>query len=494
MFCFEQSKLNKLFGGFLCKDVNDEKQKQNEPENHELMEITEMRNGAPVDKPLKKNKNGLFRKIKKLLKTAFKFLICTKIGKFLTIGLYGVYLGLSIWSAINIREGINLADLVSEDSYYSSYINDNSKLTDLTPIVMFVVKEPINYDSAAIRMKLQNLVSDAYKIDGISKSFKLNWIDNFGNEKIKYKKSLKKLFKVLKPFPPFLNDLIIHKIETSYDSKTNLSSIKKTVFNYNDYEKFDLDDESEPSSDPNHQVEYQISASRFYLQYDKLHFSSQDAKPMHLLRKLCSESELPIIPYSITFKFYEQFEQTLPNVLQAFLISIEAMYLIALIFIPDLISVFCIIFSMGSIMIGLIGLMNAWNLTLSSVTMIELIMSVGFCVDFTAHIAHAFIAGVGKGSRSRRAYKSLLRVGFPIFNSALSTIIGISLLAFSKSYMFISFFKTMSILMVLGLLNSLLFLPVLLSIVGPNWPRHKMPKSQDENEKTILIRIIIDFF
>lgn len=194
---------------------------------------------------------------------------------------------------------------------------------------------------------------------------------------------------------------------------------------------------------------------------------------MHLLRKLCAESGLPIVPYSITFKFYEQFEQTLPNVLQAFLIAFEAMYLIALVFIPDLVTVVCIVASMASILAGLLGLMHLWSLTLSSVTMIELIMSVGFCVDFSAHICHAFIAKSGVGTRSRRAYKACMSVGIPIFNSALSTVIGLSLLAFCRSYIFVSFFKTMTILMLLGVLNSLIFLPVLLSLVGPHWPRHR---------------------
>ena len=144
---------------------------------------------------------------------------------------------------------------------------------------------------------------------------------------------------------------------------------------------------------------------------------------------------------------------------------------------------------MSSILVGLIGFMNLWSLTLSSITMIELIMSVGFCVDFSAHICHAFIAKSGFGNRSRRAYKACLIVGIPIFNSALSTIIGLSLLAFCHSYIFISFFKTMTILMVLGVLNSLIFLPILLSLIGPQWPRHKhkdVPKIEQTPKQDLI--------
>lgn len=415
-----------------------------------------------TSKTLKKNKLvGLFRRL-------FRFMICTRRGKALGALIFLFYISLSAWSAYHIKEGISLSDLVAEDSYYSEYMNDNTKLTDLNPLVMFVVHEPIDYDNIHVRMRLKNFFADAFKIDGINRNFSINWLESFGNSKIRYKKSLTNLMDKLKNFPPFLNDLIIKK--RLIDLKTN-QTLSESLFKLDDLRK---------SANKSEQVayEYEIAASRFYVQYSRLTFSSQDAKPMHLLRKLCLESGLPVFAYSITFKFYEQFEQTLPNVLQAFVIAVEAMYLISLVFIPDLVSVFCIIFSMGSILVGLIGLMSLWGLSLSSVTMIELIMSVGFCVDFSAHLTHAFISNAGKGDRNRRAYKACMNVGIPIFNSALSTIIGICLLAFSKSYIFKSFFKTMFIIMSLGLLNSMLFLPILLSLVGPNWPRHKLTVQQ----------------
>ena len=177
-------------------------------------------------------------------------------------------------------------------------------------------------------------------------------------------------------------------------------------------------------------------------------------------------------------KLFEQLEQTFPNTLQAFIVSAESMYLITLIFIPDLVSAICIILSMFSIMIGLLGFMHMWSLSLSSITMIEVIMCVGFCVDFSAHLTHSFIATVGKGSRNERAYRSCIHTGLPILNSALSTIIGVCVLGFSQSYIYLTFFKTLILIMSLGLFNSMFFLPVLLSMIGPHWSIHK-----EENKK-----------
>jgi predicted RND superfamily exporter protein len=166
-------------------------------------------------------------------------------------------------------------------------------------------------------------------------------------------------------------------------------------------------------------------------------------------------------------------EYTTSNILTSFIIGIEIMYIISLFFIPDLISILCIIFSMISIMTGLIASMHLWGLTISPITMSLLILSVGFCIDFSAHLTHCFIASVGKGNRSKRAYAACMRIGMPIVNSAVSTILGICVLAFSRSYFFMSFFKTILLLMCLGVIHSMIFLPVLLSLIGPYWSRHK---------------------
>ncbi|CAF0815024.1 unnamed protein product [Brachionus calyciflorus] len=453
LFCY----LNQItiFSGFLClhlKRVLDNR-------NSFLPCLKSNKNNTEQNNSDDKVKTKFinFKKIKKFWLRFFEFLICNRKGKLITLLLFLVYISFSIWNASKIHEGIRIEDLVSEDSYYSQYVKDNAELQDLYPIVMLITTQPLNYDNLNIRIELKNLIKNAQKIDGISESFQLNWLDSFKSKRIDFKQNTTKLTDTLKLYPPYLNDVII---KTNCRDQIRNESFKKEL-------KI-----SDNSQEDIVNCEYEIESSRFYLQYSKLFLSSLDAKPMHQLRKLCLESGLPIIPYSVAFKYYEQFEETLPNVIQSFIIAIESMYIIALIFIPDLVSVFCIIMSMLSIMTGLVGFMHLWQLSLSSITMIELIMSVGFCIDFSAHVTHAFISN-GKGDRNKRGFWAFRDVGVPIVNSALSTIIGTLLLAFCKSYIFKSFFKTMTILMCLGIVNSLLFLPVLLSVIGPNWKMHK---------------------
>ena len=61
----------------------------------------------------------------------------------------------------------------------------------------------------------------------------------------------------------------------------------------------------------------------------------------------------------------------------------------------------------------------------------------------------------------------LLQVTLPILNGALGSMLSTLVMALGNSHVFVSFYKTMILVFVLGVLHSIVFLPVLLSFVGP---------------------------
>lgn len=58
-------------------------------------------------------------------------------------------------------------------------------------------------------------------------------------------------------------------------------------------------------------------------------------------------------------------------------------------------------------------------------------------------------------------------LGLPILQGAISTILGVIGLALAPSYIFLTFFKMVILVIVLGALHGLILLPVLLSFLGP---------------------------
>ena len=111
-------------------------------------------------------------------------------------------------------------------------------------------------------------------------------------------------------------------------------------------------------------------------------------------------------------------------------------------------------------------------------------MCVGFCIDFSTHICHAFVqAG---GTRNERVSQALHMAGGPIFNGAISTILGALILAFSSSYIFISFFKIIFLVMVFGLVHAMFLLPVVLAYIRPHYTDDKA-KATTRNENINLL-------
>lgn len=89
--------------------------------------------------------------------------------------------------------------------------------------------------------------------------------------------------------------------------------------------------------------------------------------------------------------FMDQYALVVPNSLQNLLIALGCMMLISILLIPHLLSALCVAFSIVSISFGVIGLMSLWSVDFDVIAMITMTMSVGFSVDFSAHISHGYV-------------------------------------------------------------------------------------------------------
>ncbi|KHN74666.1 Patched domain-containing protein 3 [Toxocara canis] len=66
---------------------------------------------------------------------------------------------------------------------------------------------------------------------------------------------------------------------------------------------------------------------------------------------------------------------------------------VSLLFIPQPLCALVIALNIASIALGVIGFMTWWDVNLDATSMITIAMSVGFSVDFAAHITYGYMTG-----------------------------------------------------------------------------------------------------
>ena len=111
------------------------------------------------------------------------------------------------------------------------------------------------------------------------------------------------------------------------------------------------------------------------------------------------------------------------------------------------------------------GSMHFWGLTIDTVSCINLVLAIGLCVDYAAHVAHTFMTM--PGTRNERASATISSIGPAVFHGGFSTFLAFIFLADSDSHVFTTFFKIFILVVGYGLFHGLIFFPVMLSICGP---------------------------
>ncbi|OUC44547.1 patched family protein [Trichinella nativa] len=333
-----------------------------------------------------------------------------------------LYLGLSIWFCSNVREGLEPVNL------------------------LVVVNNPSDLSNAGERIKIAGVVrAFAESPHGMGLDSVQFWLFEF--ERFLLNDDEKRNIDFLSP-------------KEFYESLRDFLMLST-------YDRFRLDVlwNEDGTADKNMNP---IKSYRFYIGVKDFTNSVKQTQAVQKLRAVADQfPDYNITTFNPIWLFVDQYQEILPNVLQEVIAGISVMVLIALLMIPHPCCSFWVAITIASIDIGVVGLMTVWGINLDTVSMITIIMSIGFSVDFSAHIAHAFVVSDCKSS-TERAKRAVSRMAWPVIQGGVSTILGVVVLSNLDSYMVLAFFKTVLLVIMLGMLHAIVFLPVLLSLFVHN--------------------------
>ena len=133
-----------------------------------------------------------------------------------------------------------------------------------------------------------------------------------------------------------------------------------------------------------------------------------------------------------------------------------------------------VVFAVLLVNFFLLALLHFWQLTLNFMVMVNMIFAIGLAVDFSSHIAHTYLITKPTArqktlaeAREYKARSAVSQMGSSVFHGGVSTFLAISVLAFSKSYVFVVFFRLWVGIIIFGMANGFLLLPIILSMIGP---------------------------
>ncbi|XP_019897225.3 patched domain-containing protein 3-like [Esox lucius] len=366
--------------------------------------------------------------INNFFKTYYGPFLTRNSTKVFVIILYLGYLGSSIYGCFQIKEGIDLKNLAADGSYVASYYdNDDKFFSEYGPIVMVIVDDKFKYWDTKEREQLFNCLHNLedLQLDGrpmVAKNMTISWLKTylesgtFPNQTI------------------FMDKLPAFLIRSGFLRDVNISN----------------------------QV---IIASRMFIQTVNISTAVDEKNILNNLRSTANDCPVDLVVYHPAFIYFDQYAVIVSNTIQNIVAATVAMLVISLMLIPSPICSLWVTFAIASVIVGVAGFMALWDVNLDSVSMINLVICIGFSVDFSAHISYAFVSS-NKKTANEKAIDAVFHLGYPILQGAVSTILGVVVLSAAGSYIFRTFFKIMFLVILFGAVHGIVFIPVFLTFFG----------------------------
>ncbi|CAP33324.2 Protein CBG14920 [Caenorhabditis briggsae] len=359
---------------------------------------------------------------------------------------YLIYLALSIYGCSHLKEGLEPANLLVDDSY-------------ATPHYRVLERHYWHY-GASLQIVVNNAPDfrnpvERINMDKMASTFANSKV-SIGDEGVQF----------------WLREMQVsedvHKI--TYDDEVTFHRHQcHHIRFYDQAAKYIYSDMSQPWVvdvvwGRNNQSEHVIKSYRFMIGMRDISTTTKQTEATNTFREIASRFErYNVTTYMPLWLFTDQYALVVPNTMQDIVVAVACMLVISALLIPQPVCSFWVAVTIGSIDLGVLGFMTLWGVNLDAISMITIIMSVGFSVDYSAHITYAYVISK-ETTTTARVCDALGDLGWPVAQGAMSTILAVSVLSDVPAYMIVTFFKTVFLAISIGFLHGLVFLPLMLSV------------------------------
>ncbi|XP_037793998.1 NPC intracellular cholesterol transporter 1 homolog 1b-like [Penaeus monodon] len=210
-----------------------------------------------------------------------------------------------------------------------------------------------------------------------------------------------------------------------------------------------------------------VTASSMNYKHKLLKSSQEKSKAMEDVKAIVRNANFTgyVRPWSRAYAGWETDQVIEEELYRNMGLALLVVFVVTLLLIASLPTSLMVLVCVFLTLIDVGALMHWWGLTIDTVSCIDLVLAIGLCVDYAAHVGHTFMTHTG--TRDERARATVGRIGPAVLNGGFSTFLSFVFLSNSSSHVFLTFFKVFFAVCLYGLYHGLVFLPVLLSLVGP---------------------------
>ncbi|XP_074843385.1 NPC intracellular cholesterol transporter 1 isoform X2 [Carettochelys insculpta] len=439
----------------------------------------------------------------------------------IVISLFVGILSFSIAVVHKVEIGLDQSLSMPDDSYVLDYFNYLSKYLHAGPPVYFVLEEGHNYSSlvgqnmvcGGVGCNNNSLVQQIFSAAEIDNYTRIgfppsSWIDDYFD----WVKPQSSCCRVYNSTGRFCNASVV---DVSCIRCRPLTQEGKRRPQGEDFMKFlpmFLSDNPNPKCGKGGHAAYSaavnfinnnsaVGATYFMTYHTVLKTSADFIDAMKKARLIADnitetmgikEKNYRVFPYSVFYVFYEQYMTIVYDSIFNLCISLGSIFLVTTLLLGfEVWAAVMVSITIAMILVNMFGIMWLWGINLNAVSLVNLVMSCGISVEFCSHVTRAFTVST-KGSRLERAEEALSHMGSSVFSGiTLTKFGGIVVLFFSKSQIFqIFYFRMYLAMVVLGATHGLIFLPVLLSYIGPSVNKAKTHAAQERYRGTERERLL----
>ncbi|XP_075272433.1 NPC intracellular cholesterol transporter 1 [Opisthocomus hoazin] len=435
-----------------------------------------------------------------------------------------VFVGVLSFSAAvmhNVEIGLDQSLSMPDDSYVMDYFSQLGKYLHAGPPVYFVLEEGHNYTSlegqnmvcGGMGCNNDSLVQQVFNAAEIGSYTRIgyapsSWIDDYFD----WVKPQSSCCRVYNTTGQFCNASVTDPSCTRCRPLTREGKQRPQGKDFMTFLPMFLSDNPNPKCGKGGHAAYNsavnlinnksdVGATYFMTYHTVLKTSSDFIDAMKKARVIADnitetmgikEKNYRVFPYSVFYVFYEQYLTIVHDAIFNLCISLGSIFLVTTVLLGfEVWAAVIVSVTIAMIIVNMFGVMWLWGISLNAVSLVNLVMSCGIAVEFCSHVTRAFTVST-KGSRAERAEEALSHMGSSVFSGiTLTKFGGIVVLAFSKSQIFKIFYFRMYLAMVLlGATHGLVFLPVLLSYVGPSVNKAKTHAAQERTRGTERERLL----